>query len=253
MPLAPFDPFKPSKTNPDQALIAFLNDHIRKLNNLVDAYGLNGTVLSVPGDLTVGDDLTVTDDVSVGGDIAVTGTVDGIDVSKLGTVVNTTALMSDYALAVNETAVVNITAASTPLNIAVEDGVYQMDLLFDSATFGADQNIDLQANNTTYAGEFLRVSITGDASIATDEVDVVESDEGEYELAVGTRPRCITARLVIDGMLSSVVSGFYGTTAGNRRLRQLYTWRDGSVAHTSLGTLSIGEVATGVLYVKRMA
>lgn len=57
MPLAPFEPFKPSKTNPDQALIAFLNDHIRKLNNLIDAYGMNGDDFTVPDDLIVGGDL----------------------------------------------------------------------------------------------------------------------------------------------------------------------------------------------------
>jgi hypothetical protein len=174
-------------------------------------------------------------------------------VNLLNQVKDLTGGTTDYALAVNEVAKIDITAASTDLHIAVEDGVYELELLFDSTTFSADRDIDLQANNTTYGTEFNRMSLIADAAIATDEVDAVEADTDVYQLGVATRPRCITARLVISGLLSSMVSNSYGITAGSRRLRQTYIWRNGSVAHTILGTLTTGEACTGVLYVKRMA
>lgn len=176
-----------------------------------------------------------------------------VAVGKLNTVVDTTSATSDYELSVNETAMVSVTAATTALNIAVEDGVYEISGLFDSGTFGADQDITLQANNTTYAGEFLRTRMIGDTAIATDEYDQVDGDDSTYAIAVSSRLRSFKTTLVINGLFSTSITKSYGITAGSRRSSLIFTWRSGSAAHTSLGTLSIGEAATGVVYVKRIA
>lgn len=228
--------FEPASQNPNFDIL--YQQYLARQKNTEDLLAVVGDNSSLEGTFETLEDVVVALVSAVG---------------KLNTVVNTTSESSDYDLSVGETAVINITAASTPLNIAVEDGVYELELLFESSTFGADQDIDLQANNTTYVGEFGRISLIADTAIATDEVDTVIADMDSYELAVGSRPRVITARLVISGNISGMRVGSYGVTAASRRIRETYIWRDGSVAHTSLGTLSIGEAATGVMYVHRVA
>lgn len=174
-------------------------------------------------------------------------------VGLLNTVVDLTSASSDYELSVGETAKINITVATTPLHIAVEDGVYEIKMLFDSGSFAADQTIELQANNTTYAGEFTMITLSGDTAIATDEVDVATVANDTYVLGINSRPRIFSGTLTISGLLSGLSGIFYAVVTGSSRIRCNATWRSGSVAHTSLGTLSIGEDATGIIYVKRIA
>lgn len=174
-------------------------------------------------------------------------------VGKLNTVVNTTSLSSDYSLSVNESAVINITAADTPLNIAVGDGMYVIDIIFDSGTFAADQTIVIMPNGSNYTGEFTHVRFRASTSIATDEVDTFDGALNNHRLAATITPYRISARLIISGTNSVMTSDAHGTTSSVAEWQRHTTAWDNSTAHTSLGTLSVGEVATGTCYVRRMA
>jgi hypothetical protein len=159
----------------------------------------------------------------------------------------------DYRLAIGEVVRIDIAEASTLLRIAVEDGVYELDLSFDDSTFGADRDIVLNANNTTYTAEFRRIRIAGDTALATDEVDTSNGDDDYFIFATTCRARHIHARLIIYGNISNMVVTSNVVDAGSKRLNITASSWVGSDPHSSLGTLSIGEAATGVCYVKRIA
>jgi len=176
-------------------------------------------------------------------------------VARLCNVVDLTGAEEDYPLAIGETARINISAASTLLHIAVEDGVYDIDGIFDEASFAADQVINLNANNTTYANEFRAVRISADTSFATDEVDTGESTTLAAHALSGNsavKPRHFNGRLIISGVLSNMTITMMCTSAGSQRLSVTTSSWPVSVAHSSLGTLSIVEPATGVIYVRRV-
>lgn len=193
------------------------------------------------------------------GDITTDGLVNGVDIAKLTTIKNTTSETSDYALSVGETAQIDITAASTALNIAVEDGWYDLTFEFDSTTFLNDRAIVLQVNNTTYTNEFLATRFGASTGFATDEVDTSDLTTDTHPLTFGLAgattltPYRIDCRLVISGNRTSLFSVAYGNSGASRIVSQICSIRTATPAHTSLGTLSIVEVATGTAYVKRLA
>lgn len=179
--------------------------------------------------------------------------------AKQNTVVDLTGASSDYDLSVGETAKIDVTAASTALNIAVEDGVYDIFCEFDISTFNADRSIRLQVNNTDYTGEFVGSRFAASTAFTTDEVDAAEPTADNHLMSFGVsgngdiRPYRIDSRLIINGNRSSLFSESFGTAGGTRIQGHIRTQRNATPAHTSLGTLSIGEVATGIVYVHRVA
>ncbi len=176
------------------------------------------------------------------------------DTGLLNTVVDLTSAVADYALSVNETAKITITAASTNLHISVTNGVYEINAIFDDTTFGANQTISLNPNNTTYVGEVKVIRMIGDTSIATDEYDTATADVDAHAFSGGAiSPRHFHSKLIISGMISDMHTNLTGTTGGTRRMISASSVWAGSAAHTLLGTLSIGEVASGTLYVTRIA
>jgi len=198
---------------------------------------------------------------------SVTDGIDGLDTrvenleaatALLNTVVNTTSESPDYELSVGETAVINITAASTPLNIAVEDGVYSLTFEFDQSTFGADREVTLEINNTTYVGEFVASRFSASTGYATDEVDTSDATLDAHHMVAGlagantARPYRIDARLVISGQRSTLFSDYFGTST-SRIQGSIRSLRNATPTHTSLGTLNAGEVVTGTAYVQRIA
>lgn len=176
-------------------------------------------------------------------------------ITKVNAVVDLTSAVADYSLSVNETAKINITAASTPLNIAVEDGVYEVNILFDNSTFAAGQPTALNPNNTTYANGFSFTASRADVGFATDEIDVTESTaQTTHVIDPGSlTPRQIEIKLTIFGTISSIVTTMHCNTSANNRIVQSASYWNNGVVHSSLGTLSIVEAATGVCYVKRLA
>jgi hypothetical protein len=186
--------------------------------------------------------------------------IEGLEtqVGKLNTVVDLTSASSDYELSVNETAKITITAASTPLNIAVEDGVYELHMEFDATSFAADQAVQLDINNTTYVGTVAFVGLEANTAIATDEVDARDAgvDGHRFYPASLVRPQTACGRLIITSANSgttSLMSEARGrSVAGLNYIFHISTRMTGT-PHTSLGTLQVGEVATGVCYVKRIA
>jgi hypothetical protein len=173
------------------------------------------------------------------------------DLELVANVVDLTSATEDYPLSVNETAKITISAASTPLNIAVEDGVYEIDLIFDRSTFAADRSVGLQANNATGVGLYTFEGIQ--ATVASTTMQVLSTDEHRFTGGILSRPIACYGRLYIFGTNSTLLSHANGTTlAGDSYLYETSTRRS-SFTHTSLGTLVTGEACTGVAYVKRIA
>lgn len=159
----------------------------------------------------------------------------------------------DFRLRVGEIAKINITGASTPLNIEVGDGHYLLDIAFDQSTFAADQDIYLNINNTTYTGEFKAVFIRANTAINPLQVDVVDTDTDCHFLASAMSPYRISMSLRIFGNMSEVSGDVHGQVSGNREYHSMHSVRVATPLHTSLGTLEIGEAATGLVYVRRLA
>ena len=169
--------------------------------------------------------------------------------------IDLTSATSDYELSVGEVAKITISAASTPLNIAVEDGVYEIDLSFDPTTFSADRVVQLDINNAAQTGLVAFNGYISGTVIATDEFDASDAttDSHRFIGIVASIPDHAWGRLIIRGSRSSFFAETKGQTlAGDTYLYKLST-RFGNAPHTSLGTLQIGEAATGVCYVKRIA
>jgi hypothetical protein len=178
----------------------------------------------------------------------------GVRLQKVNTVIDVTSETSDYSLSVNETAKITISAASTPLNIATMDGKYSISMDFDISTFASDQTLLFQVNNTDYTNEFLITRLNASTALATDEVDTADVTANNHRFTPGTfSPYRIDCELVIRGNQSSLMSYAYGTNSTNRFISFTGSVRNASPAHTSLGTLNLGEACTGVLYVKRQA
>lgn len=177
------------------------------------------------------------------------------NVSLLNTVKDLTSATSDYSLSVNETAKIDITAASTALNIAVSDGVYEMNMVFDESTFASDGQVIFQPNNQDHAGEFFYVGERFSDAIATDELDVSDGGAARDNIFFAfsaTTPRAMRAKITILGTRSSCFSELFGTQSGNPADQAVKTsWV--ATAWTSLGTLVLPEDATGICYVKRIA
>lgn len=171
-------------------------------------------------------------------------------------VIDLTNVSTDYELSVGETAKITITAASTALNVAVEDGVYEIDLIFDPTTFAADQTIALNPNNTTYVGLLGFLADLDSTAIATDETDTVDVnvDEHRFSGSVMMRPHHAWGRLTILGNRTSMFFKCRGrTVAGVNYKFDGSTSGDIAVPHTSLGTVLTGEACIGMAYVKRIA
>lgn len=181
------------------------------------------------------------------------------DASKLNTIVNTTSLSSDYALSVGETAQIDITTDSVPLNIAVEDGWYEITIEYDISTFSADRAIALEINNTTYTNDFLITKFVASTGLATDEVDTNDATADSHLMTIGLaggstiKPYRVDASLVISGQRSKLFAIHYGTSTGTRVAGYVHSIRNNTPAHTSLGTLNSGETCTGTVYVHRRA
>jgi hypothetical protein len=175
-------------------------------------------------------------------------------IEKLTTVKDLTSATEDYALSVNETAKIDISAASTDLHIALEDGVYEIFLIFSPATFASDRVIGLLPNGQQYANEFTQIMLRGDTSITTDEVDVITQTLNNHRFSgVALKPNQINSVLTISGNMSYLMSEAVGTNSGNLNITKTSTTWDQSTAHESAGSIEIGEAATGVCYVKRIA
>jgi hypothetical protein len=176
-------------------------------------------------------------------------------IAKLNTVVDLTSAVADYSLSVNETAKINITAASTPLNIAVTNGSYDFRIVFDPSTFAADSTFYLQINNADKTGAVIKSADRASTAFATDEVDTNDAAcDGHLDLGGLTNMELlhITGSLTIMGAFSSMSGRVWGQTgAGVEHMVDISTHWAGT--HTSAGTIVISEAATGVCYVKRTA
>jgi hypothetical protein len=173
-------------------------------------------------------------------------------VTLFGTIKDLTSAASDYSLSINETAKINITAASTPLNIAVSDGWYEIAIVFNQSTFSADRAVSLDPNNTTHTNEMSRSNVLFDVNVATDELDVSEATEST--LSVGSASFfSINAKIVIFGNHKEWEWRARGLVTGNRRMFFGNSYWNSSTAWTSLGTLQCVEVVTGICYVTRVA
>ena len=173
-------------------------------------------------------------------------------IEKLTTVKDLTSATEDYALSVNETAKIDISAASTDLHIALTDGVYTIDLEFDGSTFASDQTITLNGNGSTHTNEFSFVVFRGSTALATDEVDVGDGTTDFHRLTnSSTTPLYVNARLVINGTRSRLLSQYLTDTSGTLSIGSCgSSWTAEALTSLSLET---GEAATGVCYVKRIA
>lgn len=215
--------------------------------------------LEVEGDLAA-EDAAIAGELTVGEDIWVEGDVNG---TRIGAPINITTYSVDYPLSVGEVVKVNVTAASTPLNVSVSDGIYDIICDFDETTFAATQVITLEINNTTYSSTFNTTRFAASTVFATDEVDTTDGSQDSHQMsasdggAADLSPYMIHSRLVITGNRSTLFSTSYGTTAaagaGTNIVGKICSRRNASPAHTSLGTLNAGEVATGVVYIHRLA
>jgi len=159
---------------------------------------------------------------------------------------------SDYLLSINETAKITISSASTPLNIEVQDGWYEMRIQFDQGSFAADQTTQLNPNNTTYVGAFNRLNAIFDTSIATDELDVSTASE-DYVNFGSLSAQYIKCEILVFGDERSFSWSSRGSNSGNERLLNGVTQWNSTTDYTSLGTLVVGESVTGICYVKRIA
>ncbi len=180
--------------------------------------------------------------------------IEGLEsqVAKLNTVVDTTSESPDYALSVNETAVINITAATTPLNVAFSNGKYEIDVLFDVSTFTANSAFGFQGNDADHAGEFVRCELSASTVHATDEVNtsIVASDRHLEQTETGKPIRAVASLVVMGGIshMSGIVS--YLDSGANPAIAPIQSqW---NTALTAL-TIFASEVATGICYVKRIA
>ncbi len=203
-------------------------------------------------DAAFGGEVTVAEDISLGGDLHVDGQI-------LYGPIDLTGVSADYPLVVGQTAKIRVTAQSTPLNVMTTDGVYDLICLFDISTFGADRAITLEINNTTFTGEFSVTRFGASTGFATDEVDTSETTLDAHHLAFGLAgattmtPWRIDSRLSIFGTRSTLFSDSDGLSSTTRIQSSVRSTRNGSPAHTSLGTLNAGETVTGIVYVHRLA
>lgn len=175
-------------------------------------------------------------------------------INRLHTIKNVTAETSDYSLIPGETVQIDISAASTPLNIAVENGVYEMVMQFDPGTFSADRQVSISPNNTTYANAFTRHVLFGESNAAT-EAQAANATESSFVFTTGTI-HYIKAELIIDGNFRTLGILDVGcTTGGNRRTVVGDSYWNSSTAYTSAGTIMISgsDAVTGVCYMKRVA
>jgi hypothetical protein len=227
--------FEPASQNPNFDIL--YQQYLARQKNTENLLQLVGDSDSLEGDFESLEDVVAALVVATG---------------KLNTVVNTTSESPDYELSVGETAVINITAASTPLNIAVEDGVYSINVVFDHTTFAADSSFGIQINNADQAGAVIRCRIRGATDIATDEVDTADTAADRHMDAIMSRIIQVKGELIIMGNISSMTGQAFGIDASNVEQISIVGTRWGG-AHTSLGTIVISEAATGVCYVTRMA
>jgi len=172
---------------------------------------------------------------------------------KLDTVADLTNAPSDYRLSVGETAKISISAASTPLNIACEDGVYEIRIAFDHMSFAADSDFYIQANNTEDIGGYNRCDLRASTTFATDEVDVVDSNGNGHFDTAAMRYQHITGTITIIGAVSFGNCIAFGVTLAGSRHTAIVGTRWDTATHTSLGTIVLSEAATGICYVKRIA
>jgi hypothetical protein len=174
--------------------------------------------------------------------------------------VNLTGATADYPLWPGQSAMLNITASSTALRVAVEDGRYDLAIEYDISTFAADQSINLEVNNTTYSNDFTITKFSASVGFATDEEDTVDQTASSHVMTLGLSgsaaisPHIVNASLVISnsGQRSKLRSEFYGTSSGSRVAGFVGSVRNNTPAHTSLGTLNSGEACTGTVYIRRV-
>src|SRR5688572_8161515 len=139
------------------------------------------------------------------------------DLELVTTVIDLTSASSDYTLSVNETAKINITAASTPLNIAISAGKYEIDILFDVSTFAANSVFGIQANNAASVGNFIRFALKGSTTFATDEIDVsIAAQDSHAQYDETGKPVALNGHLIIMGSISHLTANVsFLDSAGN--------------------------------------
>lgn len=168
-------------------------------------------------------------------------------------VIDLTNATSDYKLKVGECAKVRISAATTALHIACEDGVYEVRVIFDHTTFAADSDFGIRANNVDDVGAFIHCRIRGATDIATDEIDTTDAAVDKHMDGAASRYISVVACIMIMGNIS-VASGimFAIDVTTNVETVSISGTRYGTL-HTSLGTILLSEAATGMAYVRRTA
>lgn len=166
-------------------------------------------------------------------------------------VINLTSFTADYKLKVGDCGMVNITAASTPLNVACEEGVYEIRVIFDRATFAADSDFGININNVTHVGAVLTGHLRADTSIATDQITYQDAARDKHLDFTNARWMHVTATITIMAGFSAANGIGFGRVSGQESLFTISTYWPGT--HTSLGTIIIDEAATGVAYVRRTA
>jgi hypothetical protein len=173
--------------------------------------------------------------------------------TRLCTTQDLTGAEEDYYLAIGETAKVNITSASTPLHVACENGVYEINIIFDKTTFAADSGCGLQVNNQDFVGEFIRGLLRGATDIATDEVDMSDAAADRHWQGTSTRLMQLKGTVTIMDGFSAASAHVFGidTTTNVENIIVLSTYWAGT--HYSLGTILLSEDATGVCYLRRTA
>jgi hypothetical protein len=176
------------------------------------------------------------------------------EISLRQSVADLTSATSDYSLSVNETAKITITEQSTVLRVAMENGLYEMSIVFDPNSFSADRNLSLTPNGVTQTNEIESQDIQFSTNVATDELDVmVTTTDSAFRLNVtSVIPSSLKSTIMIFDEEAVMMTELYALNDGTYETQKVNSrWR--TADWTSLGTLDIGEVAEAVCYVKRIA
>jgi len=168
-------------------------------------------------------------------------------------VVNLTGASSDRLLLAGETAVIDFTSAtSVPLHIQTVEGLYEIDIMSNTAgTVTNDSAITLSANNTTYSNAFH--NFYHGSSSANSHIIGGNSDSSSIILAYSL-PYQITSRITTrTASKSSVSEGFTKSTSGKNMVKYICDWDDSTTAWTSLGTVTLPFAQSGKIVVHRVA
>lgn len=192
--------------------------------------------------------------------------VDGTDYntewgSAFSEVVNLTSATSDYALSVGETAYINFSSeASIPLNVATEDGLYEIEIytLLNASAIDATMRllpnnissgtafqsfvdyVDKQTTDSTGSLTWAAYHINGDPAFR------LWSASGRTKLEVST---FIEAKTIFEHSLARRV---LNATTNIRPLTAYSSWNDTTTDWTSLGTITCSVAISGKIVIKRI-